>query len=159
VPVSGGQPRTIRELWAAVETATRGQPPAPKSGRTPTAAYQRALSACSEFSNGLNQALAALHPFVGEFLEELIGSDVAVAPFAFGGVTYTAAYYKRDRKIAGQSLTLDVSYRSHPLVVPQHFLNEARLSALALAIYLAAGWLVRQQRRQMHSSCWFSMTF
>jgi len=100
-----------------------------------------------------------LHPFVGEFLEELIGSDVAVAPFAFGGVTYTAAYYKRDRKIAGQSLTLDVSYRSHPLVVPQHFLNEARLSALALAIYLAAGWLVRQQRRQMHSSCWFSMTF
>lgn len=137
VPVSGGQPRTIRELWEAVETATRAQPPAPKSGRTPTAAYQRALSACSEFSNGLNQALAALHPFVGTLLGELIGSDVAVAPFAFGGVTYTAAYYKRDRKISGQLLTLDVSYRAHPLAVPQHFLNEARLSALALAIYLA----------------------
>lgn len=137
VPVSGGQPRTIRELWEAVETATRSQPPAPKSGRTPTAAYQRALSACSEFSNGLSQALATLHPFVGTLLGELIGSDVAVAPFAFGGVTYTAAYYKRDRKIAGQLLTLDVSYRTHPLAVPQHFLNEARLSALALAIYLA----------------------
>lgn len=70
-------------------------------------------------------------------LGDLIGTDVAVAPFAFGGVTYTAAYYKRDREIAGRSLTLSVSYRNHALSIPQHFLNEARLSALGLAIYLA----------------------
>ncbi|WP_156943065.1 AAA family ATPase [Pseudogulbenkiania sp. MAI-1] len=137
VPVSGGQSRTIRELWAAVESATRGQPSAPKSGSAPSTAYQRALSACSEFNSGLNQALAALLPFVGTLLGELIGSDVTVATFVFGGVTYTAAHYKRDRTIAGRLLTLDVSYRTHQLTVPQHFLNEARLSALALAIYLA----------------------
>lgn len=129
VPVAGGVTRTIGELWQAVERA--------RPVKHTQAALARVNQACTDFNNGFNQALTTLHPLVGTLLGDLIGADVAVAPFAFGGITYTAAYYKRDREIAGRSLTLSVSYRSHQLSVPQHFLNEARLSALALAIYLA----------------------
>lgn len=129
VPVAGGVPRTIGELWQTVEQA--------KPAKHTTATLARVNQACVDFNGGFNQALAALHPLVGTLLGELIGSDVTVAPFVFGGITYTAAHYRRDREIAGRMLTLDVSYRTHPLAVPQHFLNEARLSALALAIYLA----------------------
>lgn len=129
VPVAGGVPRTIGELWQAVEQA--------KPAKHTPAALARVNQVCADFNGGFNQALAALHPIVGTLLGELIGSDVIVAPFVFGGVTYTAAHYKRDREIVGRSLTLDVSYRTHQISVPQHFLNEARLSALALAIYLA----------------------
>ena len=129
VPVAGGLTRTIGELWQAVEQAK----PLKHGPRT----LARVNQACADFNNAFNQALAALHPLVGTLLGELIGSDVTVAPFVFGGVTYTAAYYKSARVFAGRVLTLDVSYRTYQLATPQHFLNEARLSALALAIYLA----------------------
>ncbi len=129
VAVAGGVQRTVGELWRAVEQAMPTKHTAPK--------LTRVNQACVAFNSGFNQALNALYPLIGTLLSELIGADVAVAPFVFGGITYTAAYYKRDRKIAGRTLTLDVSYRTHQLATPQHFLNEARLSALALAIYLA----------------------
>ena len=41
------------------------------------------------------------------------------------------------RAINGQELRPELTFRSHPLPAPQIFLNEARLSALGLAIYLA----------------------
>ncbi|MGE0382965.1 MAG: AAA family ATPase [Hyphomicrobium sp.] len=129
VAVGGGTTRTISGLWRAVELAKPTKHTKPKLARV--------NQACTDFNDGFNHALAALHPLVATLLGDLIGADVTVAPFAFGGITYTAAYYKRDREIAGRSLTLNVSYRTHQLSVPQHFLNEARLSALALAIYLA----------------------
>ncbi|CAB3729663.1 recombination protein F [Achromobacter insolitus] len=129
VTVAGGTTQTIGELWRAVEQA--------KPAKRTKTALTKVNQACADFNSGFNQALVELHPLVGALLGDLIGTDVAVAPFAFGGVTYTAAYYKRDREIAGRSLTLSVSYRNHALSIPQHFLNEARLSALGLAIYLA----------------------
>jgi len=127
--VVSGVTRTIGELWTAVEQAK------PTKHTTPKLA--RVNQACAEFNIGFNQALAALHPVVGSLLDELIGADVTVAPFVFGGITYTAAYYKTARVFAGRTLTLEVSFRAHRLTTPQHFLNEARLSALALSIYLA----------------------
>jgi len=129
VPVAGGVARTIGELWQAVEQAK----PAKHGPRT----LARVNQACADFNSAFNQALTALHPLVGSLLGELIGADVTVAPFVFGGITYTAAYYKSARVFAGQTLTLDVSYRTHKITAPQNFLNEARLSALALSVYLA----------------------
>jgi len=129
VPMPGGVTRTIGELWQAVEQAK----PAKHGPRT----LARVNQACADFNSGFNQALAALHPLVASLLGELIGADVTVAPFVFGGITYTAAYYKSARVFAGRTLLLDVSFRTHRMTAPQHFLNEARLSALALSIYLA----------------------
>jgi len=129
VPVAGGTSRTIGELWQAVEQA--------KPEKHTKTALAKVNQACADFNNGFNQALAELHPLVGALLGDLIGADVTIAPFVFGGITYAVAHYKRDRVIAGRSLTLNVSYRTRALATPQNFLNEARLSALALAIYLA----------------------
>ncbi len=129
VPATGGTRPAIGELWREVELAK----PLKHTSRALNAVNQ----ACANFNAGFRAALAALHPVLGKLLADLIGTDIAVAPFAFGGVTYTAAHYKRDRVLAGRSLAPDISFRSHKVATPQHFLNEARLSALALAIYLA----------------------
>lgn len=129
VTVPGGTTRTIAELWQVVERA--------KPDRHNQAARDHINQACADFNTGFRQALHALHPHIGTLLGDLIGADVAVAPFVFNGVTYNAAHLKRDRDIDGRELTLDVSFRTHRLPTPQLFLNEARLSALGLAIYLA----------------------
>ena len=132
VTVSGGVVRTIGELWRTVEQAKPL-----KEQRYSTKLQERVTQACVDFNNGFNQALSALHPHIGLLLAELIGEDVIVKPLKFGGVTYSTAFYKRDRKFEGRTLKLDVNFRTHNVVRPQHFLNEARLSALALSIYLA----------------------
>lgn len=137
ITVAGGQQKSLSQLWANVEDASLAKPSAPQAGATPSAEFQGVLAACAEFNSGFRQALGALHPHVGVLLGELIGADVVVAPFSFAGLTYSAGRLKRDREVAGRELKLDVSFRNHSPSRPQDFLNEARLSALALAIYLA----------------------
>lgn len=129
VTVAGGITRTVGELWQAVHKAK------PTSRKAP--AIARVNQACVNFNVGFNEALTRLQPLVGTLLAELIGAEVTVAPFSFGGITYTDTRFKSARVFAGLTLTLDVSFRTHKLPTPQHFLNEARLSALALSIYLA----------------------
>ncbi len=128
VVVSGGQSKTVGELWQAVLLA--------KPARHGPRLLARVNDACNAFNAGFKQALEALHPFIGSLLGELIGAEVSIAPFEFAGVTYNQAHYLRDRDFDGQMLKMDVSFRNHALSQPQHFLNEGRLSALALAIYL-----------------------
>ncbi|TAJ78311.1 MAG: hypothetical protein EPO42_08185 [Gallionellaceae bacterium] len=137
ITVAGGQQKSLMQLWASVEDASLAKPPAPQTVATPSAEFQGVLAACAEFNSGFRQALDALHPHVGVLLGELIGADVVVAPFSFAGLTYSAGRLKRDREVVGRELKLDVSFRNHSPSRPQDFLNEARLSALALAIYLA----------------------
>lgn len=128
VTVAGGQSKTVGELWQVVLLA--------KPNKHGTRLIARVNAACADFNAGFNQALASLHPFIGTLLGELIGADVTIAPFSFAGVTYNQAHYKRDRDFDGKTLKLDVSFRTLALSQPQHFLNEGRLSALALAIYM-----------------------
>ena len=128
VPVAGGLRKTVGELWQGVLNA--------KPNKHGPRLIARVNAACADFNAGFNQALASLHPFIGTLLGDLIGADVTIAPFGFAGVTYNQAHYKRDRDFDGKTLKLDVSFRTLALAQPQHFLNEGRLSALALAIYL-----------------------
>ncbi|MDQ1314959.1 MAG: hypothetical protein QG662_1068 [Pseudomonadota bacterium] len=128
VPVAGGQIKAVGELWNSVLLA--------KPVRHGPRLLKRVNDACSKFNAGFKMALSDLEPFIGKLLGELIGADVAIKPFQFGGVTYNQAHFLRDRGFNGRALKLDVSFRSHALSQPQHFLNEGRLSALALAIYL-----------------------
>jgi energy-coupling factor transporter ATP-binding protein EcfA2 len=55
-------------------------------------------------------------------------------------------YNKAARDYDGQALTLSVELNGRPITEPQHFLNEARLTAIALAIYLASARLTRSGR-------------
>ena len=58
----------------------------------------------------------------------------------------TVEYVYVDRDFAGRSIPLTVSYNGIPVNEPQHFLNEARLTALALSIYLGAARIIRSGR-------------
>ena len=125
----GGISKTVGELWREVNQA---KPLNHRAGRV-----DRVNRACAAFNPALTDALTKLHPVVGGVLGDLVGSDVVVSPFAFSGVTYVPARLTRDRIFAGCNVGLNVEFRSQALPTPQHFLNEARLSALALAIYLS----------------------
>lgn len=53
---------------------------------------------------------------------------------------------KSRRDFVGKEIELAVSYNDRLAPEPQHFLNEARLTAIALAIYLAAARITRSGR-------------
>jgi len=128
VTVAGGVTKTVEELWQQAinaEPVTRYQ------------SHERVNEACALFNAGFNQALTALHPRLITLLGELLGTEVTLSPFQFPGVTYQTAHQTRDRKFNGQEVKIDITFRGHQPVRPQNFLNEARLSALGLAIYLA----------------------
>lgn len=129
VTVAGGGSRTVGELWQDVKSA--------KPSTHYSTSFIRVNEACVNFNAGFNQALTALYPPFTTLLGELLGTDVAISPFLFPGVTYASSHFQRDRKFNGQELKLEIQFKGHQPDRPQNFLNEARLSALGLAIYLA----------------------
>jgi energy-coupling factor transporter ATP-binding protein EcfA2 len=93
--------------------------------------------ACADF----NAALANHLPEVvaeGRFLVSKMGYDGLDFDLKPGTVTYD----RKKRKFTGQEIGLSVTLFSKPIDHPQIFLNEARLTALALAIYLGGARLV-----------------
>lgn len=128
VPTAGGAVKTISELWADVE---RAKPWKHGSSLDPVQA------ACITFNTGFRLALDALHPQLVTLVQAMMpGQPVTVNPFTFGGITYQHNWFKRDRVINGQELFPEISFNGKALPIPQTFLNEARLSAFALAMYL-----------------------
>jgi hypothetical protein len=125
VTVSGGLLKTVGELWEAIGKA--------KPVRHAKRRIEKINDACTEFNNGFQQAVTALNPCISELLSDLTGVDVEVNLLTPPGVTYD----RGTRSIEGQQLEISVSFRSYALERPQQFLNEARLSALGLAIYFA----------------------
>lgn len=61
-------------------------------------------------------------------------------------ITYRKASAVSERGYTGETLLLEVELCGRTVVEPQYFLNEARLTAIALAIYLAAARLTRVGR-------------
>lgn len=54
--------------------------------------------------------------------------------FSFQGLTYN----QDTKQIDGQEIILDIEFLNQLLKIPHHFLNEAKLSAIALSLYLAS---------------------
>lgn len=127
VPSAGGTFRTINELWADIDRARPW-----KHG----SALEPIQKACVAFNEGFRLALEALHPRLVELVQTTLGASVEVKPFQFGGVTYQHSWWKRDRLTKGRELFPDITFNGVDLPTPQTFLNEARLSAFALAMYL-----------------------
>ena len=125
VTVTGGTSSTIGALWAQVQAS---RPP-----KHTKAALARMVVACTAFNAAFRGAFAALVPLVNELMQLLGWHDVKLLQFHTPGITYSTAH----RALDGQQLTPELHFRGHPLQTPQLFLNEARLSALGLAIYLA----------------------
>jgi energy-coupling factor transporter ATP-binding protein EcfA2 len=126
--------RPLRELHEAMRAAI----PHGKQTKNPVrwadergSALREALTNhLPELIGGANRLLTLLQPRTAILLQP----PVAIK------------YSKLTRDYDGQLVTLGVELNSKPITEPQHFLNEARLTAIALALYLAAARLTRSGR-------------
>ncbi|HEX8365975.1 MAG TPA: AAA family ATPase [Allosphingosinicella sp.] len=94
-------------------------------------------AACDAFNTRLQAALDALLPHVNKLLADLGHAEMELDPFERGTVAYNNKRLTKERGFDGKELFLRLKFRGYYPSQPQHFLNEARLSALALAFYLA----------------------
>lgn len=132
ITVSGGSESSLGALWQQVLDAEKAE----KSARPSPSALAKVNQSCVEFNAAFRQALARVLPEVNRILVSLGWQDVVLTALQTPGVTYKNARFRRDRIIEGQRLMPELTYRGHALERPQMFLNEARLSGLALALYL-----------------------
>jgi energy-coupling factor transporter ATP-binding protein EcfA2 len=125
-PLVGGQ--TLGELWASVDSAK------------PSIGWESGAvdAACITFNTEYAAAVDALLPFAQTLLKDLLSESMSLDGLSYGTVRYVNAHQRRDRIFDGCLLRPSITYRTHGVKRPQSFLNEAKQSALALAIYLAA---------------------
>ena len=120
-------PRTDRPLaadWNAV------QPPFPRRGaRHQIADLERQIV---NFNRELTNRLAELSPKVSEILNKF-GYKVAL-DFDFQGVTYNQG----EKTLDNREILLKVEFFDTDVPSHHRFLNEAKLSAIAIAIYLSS---------------------
>jgi energy-coupling factor transporter ATP-binding protein EcfA2 len=102
---------------------------------------KRKLEAVDQACAGFNAALANHLPEVVEEGNRLL-VKLGYDGLMFGLKPMPVHYDRQRREFTGQEITLAVQLFGKPIDHPQLFLNEARLTALALAIYLGAARLV-----------------
>jgi energy-coupling factor transporter ATP-binding protein EcfA2 len=125
-----GRQWQLFDLWRTIEDYLRK-----KQLRARELSEINALAA--SFNRGLRDALDLLLPEVDSLLADLGWADLKLTALTTPGVTYNGAKSKTARAFGGQTVSPEITYRALALPAPQNFLNEARLSALALAIYFA----------------------
>ena len=125
-----GRQARLFDLWRLLETML-----ARKQLRRRHVGEINALTA--SFNQGLRDALDQLRPKVESLLVDLGWSDLNLTSLTTPGLTYNNTKSKAARAFQGRTVTPELTFRSLAIPVPQTFLNEARLSALALAIYFA----------------------
>jgi energy-coupling factor transporter ATP-binding protein EcfA2 len=138
-PKSGTAQVSIGDYWARMQAIRE------RIGGQPAGIPVYVLQACQGFNAGLNVALNAVNGFLPTLLNDLKHQDVQVNPLAFSGLVPMSHHWLEKRRYDGQTIWLDVTYRGQALQHPHLFLNEARLSALGLAIYLAGRLALVQQ--------------
>lgn len=110
-------------------------------GRRSKNPIRRANQAAERFCTALSGQLPELVRESNRLLTVLQPrTTIRLTPPA--AITYDKGRHDYD----GQALTLGVELNGQLITEPQHFLNEARLTAIALALYLAAARLTRVGR-------------
>ncbi|MDP2678673.1 MAG: hypothetical protein Q8O85_08130 [Rhodoferax sp.] len=122
--------KTILDLWRAVE---RSLP----SRNTPTNLIA-SFNACQQFNAATKRALALLLPEAQAILQRLCPDGLELKALPFDGVHYNGGKLAREKAYLGKVVWLAIAYRGLPIERPQHYLNEARQSAIGLALYLGA---------------------
>lgn len=122
--------KTIEQLWAAVLRS--------KPARNTLNTRVACLNACNAFNNAMNIALGLLLAQAQAILKTLSPHGLELVSLPFTNVAYNNAKAWADKNFTNQTLGLEVSFKGKTLDKPQHYLNEARQSALALALYLGA---------------------
>ncbi len=125
VAISGGVVRPIRALWEHLGSNI------PRKNTQKL--FQLIDDLCDEFNN-----ILALHlPLLEKEAEKLLAyfSDCKTVL----RLKPARVIYNRDeRRLDNQKILLEVDFNNRPIPAHQHILNEARLSAIALSIYLAS---------------------
>jgi energy-coupling factor transporter ATP-binding protein EcfA2 len=127
VPTAGGVERTIGDLWQRARNSI------PRSWQRHTRSKLASIaSAETTFNEALRGILPQVQAKTAEFLNYFDDSDIELA-LGFQGLNYEQ--FRKD--FSGQ--TLDFEVKLHKVVVPEwnDLLNEARLTAMALSLYLA----------------------
>ncbi len=124
--------KTVAERWVEVQRAK------PWRHFRDGSHMPQVENACEVFNSALDAAVESLTPKINELLGDMGQQGLTIATFSRGTVRYQNEFLKVKRVFKGMTLHPNVEFRGHQPKLPQHFLNEARLSALALAIYFAA---------------------
>jgi len=126
--------RTIGELWKAVLANI------PKRN---TALQLQSLSARIEtFNTNLEHSLKELEKKAQEILDQF-GTNLTLS-LNFGRVNYNKASSWKDKAIENKLINLRVKFREQDRENHHQYLNEAKLSAIAIALYFAA-FLIRPE--------------
>jgi len=131
-----GQRERICDLWTKlqqlIDLESRGRK------RLSAAEKTEVLSLLPIINGGLADALLLVHPLIGATLEKLGWKDVEVVRFSVPGLTYDdKPAIPVAQRLQNKRVDVELKFRGQKIDRPQSFLNEARLSALALAMYFA----------------------
>jgi energy-coupling factor transporter ATP-binding protein EcfA2 len=122
--------KTILDLWRAVE---RNLPP-----RNTSTYVAASFGACQQFNDATRRALALLLPQAQTILKRLCPDGLELSALTFDGVRYNGGKRASEKAYVGKIVGMEINYRGLPIDRPQHYLNEARQSAIGLALYLGA---------------------
>jgi len=136
--VTGGVRKTIAELWTAVGVAVKERKITAGGPRVLKGYNAKVQAACDLLDEGMNQAITALEEQAKPLLTRLLDTIVTDGTELIGLTYFGPQFDGTDRENPPEGkLTATVRFRTHQPVAPQNFLNEARQSALGIAIYLA----------------------
>ncbi|MBY4591960.1 AAA family ATPase [Rhizobium redzepovicii] len=98
-----------------------------------------------KFNDGLDEAAKAILPLINPILKDLGYEDIEITGLMPKRIAYNNASVKDDREYLDCTVTPEITFHGTSVAHPQLFLNEARLSALALAIYFAGRKVAENQ--------------
>jgi energy-coupling factor transporter ATP-binding protein EcfA2 len=130
---AGGKPTTLGTLWAAVDSTDKKTAIGHIDGRHST----RLVGDCKLLNDAITEVLPKLQPVVNSLLNEMAHGELEITNLVYQPVGLKAAWNRDQRSLLGGVIRPTVRFRNHEPSRAQHFLNEARLSAMALAIYFA----------------------
>ena len=128
--IYNGRSITLFDLWRQME-------PLPQIDRMRQFDKDKIEALRLSFNTALTEALELVTPKANEILNALGWGDVKIDNISAPGVRFLWKRSRKDRRYDGKEVTPALSLRGKSLRSPHTFLNEARLSALALAIYFA----------------------
>ena len=131
---SGTAQIRVSDYWEALHGLRRA------IGWSQTSVPANILAACTAFNQGLNTLLGSLTGEANALLSALGHPNLRIQPLTCTGIRPVANHFIDKRQLEGSNISLKLTFQDHPqpLDRPQLFLNEARLSAIGLALYLAA---------------------
>jgi hypothetical protein len=87
-----------------------------------------------DFNTGLKIKLQDLQNKIYEIINKFECNNSLFIDFDFNGVFYD----QKTKTICGKEIIINVKFFNHEITYHHHFLNEAKLSAIALSIYFAS---------------------